>query len=177
MIQTSVLRLICLLAFFALPTFSGAAEPPVWIDNNAAGERQVHLYFFWTRTCPHCQVARPFIEALPERHAWLVLHSREITSDQAAAESYVAMAETLGQKASSVPGFLFCGRMEVGFDRPQTSGKALEDALQSCHESGSTQAVDTSSAAQVPAIDLPLIGQMTYGQRSLPVLTLSLIHI
>lgn len=172
LLPTSVLRLICLLAFFALPSFSGAAEPPVWIDNNVAGERQVHLYFFWTRTCPHCQVARPFIEALPERHPWLVLHSREITSNRAAADAYVAMAESLGQKASSVPGFLFCGRMEVGFDRPETSGKALEEALQSCHESGSAQAVDSSREAQEPVIDLPLIGQITPGQRSLPVFTL-----
>jgi len=172
MIPTSVLRLICLLAFFALPSFSGAAEPPVWIDSNAAGERQVHLYFFWTRTCPHCQVARPFIEALPERHPWLVLHSREITSDRAAADAYVTMAESLGQKASSVPGFLFCGRMVVGFDRPETSGQTLEEALQSCHESGGAHLVDTSRAAQEPVIDLPLIGQITPGQRSLPVFTL-----
>ena len=172
MIKASVLRLICFLAFFALPSFSSAVEPPVWIDNNAAGERQVHLYFFWTRTCPHCQVARPFIEALPERLPWLVLHSREITSDRAAADAYVAMAESLGQKASSVPGFLFCGRMEVGFDQPETSGKALEEALQSCHESGSAQAVDSSREAQEPVIDIPFFGQITPGQRSLPVFTL-----
>ena len=64
---------------------------------------QVHLYFFWTSTCTHCQAARPFVEALPARHPWLVLHSRNLTTDPNAADAYVAMAESLGQEASSVP--------------------------------------------------------------------------
>ncbi len=99
-----VFRLICFLALAAVSSFSAAVEPPLWIDNNAGGERQVHLYFFWTSTCPHCQMAR-----------------------------------SLDQEASSVPAFLFCGQIEVGFDRPKTTGRALEEALQSCRESGETR--------------------------------------
>ena len=48
---TRVFRLICFLALAAVSSFAAAVEPPVWIDHNAAGERQVHLYFFWTSTC------------------------------------------------------------------------------------------------------------------------------
>ena len=117
-----VFRLICFLALAAVSSFSGAVEPPLWIDNNAGGERQVHLYFFWTSTCPHCQAARPFVEALPARHPWLVLHSRNLTTDLNAADVYVSMVESLGQEASSVPAFLFCGQLEVGFDRSETTG-------------------------------------------------------
>lgn len=107
------LRLICVLVLATASSLLTAAASPSspssstasfpWIEANAAGERQVHLYFFWTSTCTHCQAARPFVEALPARHPWLVLHSRNLTTDPNAADAYVAMAESLGQEASSVP--------------------------------------------------------------------------
>ncbi|MEF8750730.1 MAG: thioredoxin family protein [Candidatus Accumulibacter necessarius] len=168
-----LLRLPCLLALAAIAAMATAAEPPVWIDYDAAGARRVHLYFFWTRTCPHCQAARPFVDALPARHAWLVVHSHDLTADQDAADRYVAIAESLGEDASSVPAFLFCGRMEVGFDRPETTGKALEDALQACHEAATPTHGDPIPGAQpASGIDLPGFGRMTPDQWSLPAFTL-----
>jgi hypothetical protein len=168
-----LLRLLCLLALAAVAAMATAAEPPIWIDHDAAGARRVHLYFFWTRTCPHCQAALPFVDALPARHAWLVVHSHDLTAEQDAADRYVTIAESLGEDASSVPAFLFCGRMEVGFDRPETTGKALEDALQSCREAATRENGDLIPEAQpAPGIDLPGFGRMTPDQWSLPVFTL-----
>lgn len=57
-----VLRLICLLTAAAVYCSPVAADASLWIDHDTAGERQVHLYFFWTRSCPHCQAATPFVE-------------------------------------------------------------------------------------------------------------------
>jgi hypothetical protein len=168
-----LLRLLCSLALAAIAATATAAEPPVWIDHDAAGARRVHLYFFWTRTCPHCQAARPFVDALPARHAWLVVHSHDLTADQDAVDRYVTIAESLGEDASSVPAFLFCGRMEVGFDRPETSGRALEDALQSCRQAATGEHGDPLPGAQpAPSLDLPGFGRMTPDQWSLPVFTL-----
>ncbi len=146
---------------------------PVWIDHDVAGERQVHLYFFWTQGCPHCQAARPFVEALPARYPWLRLHSRDISGDREAVKAYVAMAESLGQEASSVPAFLFCGRMEIGFDRPEGAGRALVEALQACREAGmALREAPTEAIVPAPGVDLPLLGKMTSEQWSLPVFTL-----
>jgi hypothetical protein len=168
-----LLRLLCALALAAIAAMATAAEPPIWIDHDATGARRVHLYFFWTRTCPHCQAARPFVDALPVRHAWLVVHSHDLTADQDAADRYVTIAESLGEDASSVPAFLFCGRMEVGFDRPETSGRALEDALQSCRQAATGEHGDPLPGAQpAPGLDLPGFGRMTPDQWSLPVFTL-----
>jgi len=167
------LRQLCLLAITALSALVAAAtSSSTWIDSNPAGERRVHLYFFWTSSCPHCQAARPFVEALPTRHPWLLLHSRNLSADPEAVADYVAMAESLGQKASSVPAFVFCGRMEVGFDRPETTGRALEEALQSCRDGGGrTPGVIDAANVQAPGIDLPLLGRLTPEQLSLPVFT------
>jgi hypothetical protein len=168
---TRIFRLLCALALAAV-SFFAAAEPPLWSDRDTAGERRVHLYFFWSSTCSHCQAARPFVEALPARHRWLVLHSRSLTADPKAADTYIAMAKSLGQEARSVPAFLFCGRMEVGFDRPETTGRALEEALQSCRDAdGNALAGPLAETGQAPGIDLPGLGTMAPGQFSLPVFT------
>jgi hypothetical protein len=158
--------LLLALIWFAMP--AGAADT-TWVDIDAQGGRRVHLYFFWSKLCPHCQTARPAIEALPARHPWLVLHSHEITTDRVAAERYVAMAAALDQEASSVPAFLFCGRMEVGFDRTETTGRALEEALRQCHDTG----VAVWRATAGPAtLELPWLGPVASEQLSLPMFTL-----
>lgn len=168
------LKLLCGLLLFFAGSLQAGTEP-LWFETDAAGQRQVHLYFFWTKSCPHCQAARPFIEALPARHEWLRLHSHEVSADRGAANTYVAMAEALGQDASSVPAFLFCGRMEVGFDTPETTGRALEDALLSCRDAAdATPAVDTkiTPKSTAPVIEIPGIGAVNPEQMSLPVFTI-----
>jgi hypothetical protein len=90
-----------------------------------------------------------------------------------AAKAYVAMAEALSQEASSVPAFIFCGGMAVGFDRPEGTGRALEEGLRLCRETGMPVALDPAAAmAQAPSVDLPLLGRVTAEQLSLPVFTL-----
>jgi len=129
-----------------LPALSHSApavsEVPAewWTTETARGERQLHLYFFWTRTCPHCRAARPFVEALPADYPWLRLHSHDITQDMAGALQYTRgalqytrMAEALGESARSVPAFLFCGRMLTGFDSAETTGHYLRQQLDACY--------------------------------------------
>ncbi|MBI2277618.1 MAG: hypothetical protein HYU74_09725 [Dechloromonas sp.] len=156
-------------------SLQAAADEALWFETDASGQRQVHLYFFWTSSCPHCQAARPFVEALPERHAWLRLHSREVGSDRAAAKAYVALAEALGEEASSVPAFFYCGRMAVGFDTPETTGQALEAALLACRAAGSAKTapeVDTLPEPPAPVIEIPGLGGLSPDELSLPVFTL-----
>lgn len=142
--------------------------PAAFADALPETSGQVELHFFWTRTCPHCQAARPFVEALPARLPWLTLHSHNISADRTAAQRYVAMAEELGQQAGGVPGFIYCGRLETGFDRAETTGRALEESLLQCHE-GRLPAV---AAAPAAPIDLPFLGAVAPGDLSLPLFTL-----
>jgi hypothetical protein len=41
-----------------------------WTTPGADGEPEVHLYFFWSLTCPHCTEARPYIEAIAQARPW-----------------------------------------------------------------------------------------------------------
>ena len=133
-----------------------------------AGEKTLDLYFFWSKTCPHCLTAHPFVESLPKKYDWLELHSLEVSTSPANAERYTTMARQLGEEARAVPAFIYCGRMEVGFELPESSGAALELALQRCH-AGIAQ-----PAASAPAVTLPGLGSVDLSNWSLPVLTIVL---
>ncbi len=61
-----------LLLSSALPSFAQAEEQPAsqnatWHYVDADGQLKIKLYFFWSKTCPHCAEAHPFIDSLPEK--------------------------------------------------------------------------------------------------------------
>ncbi len=160
----------------ALSHTAPAAPAEWWVSEAATGESRLQLYFFWTRTCPHCRHARPFVEALPADYPWLELHSHDINQDMAGALQYSRMAEALGESARSVPAFLFCGRMLTGFDSPETTGRHLRQQLEECHrrQTQPTAAAEPVAPVVEPPLNLPLIGALDPAALSLPVLTLVL---
>jgi len=145
-----------------------------WLTRTATGEPRVHLYFFWTRTCPHCRQARPLVEALPADYPWLELHSHDITRDMAGGVQYARMAAALGESANSVPAFLFCGRMMTGFDRPEPTGQQLRQQLEDCRRHLAEPTAAEPVAVAAPPLELPLVGRLDPGALSLPVLTVVL---
>ena len=147
------------------------ANAVTWTDQDTTGKTRVHLYFFWSAGCPHCLEAKPFVDRLPEHHSWLVLHSIEVSRTPANAVLYQNMAAEIGQRAESVPGFLFCGQLWTGYRSADTTGTALEMALETCRRQGATQ---PSPASTVPGITLPLIGKLDTENASLPLLTVVL---
>ncbi len=148
----------------------------IWATTDGRGNARIALYFFWSKTCPHCTLARPVIEQIGLETPWLSLHSFPI-EEKANKELYIKMAEILGQDASSVPGFLFCGVMRVGFDETTTPAQ-LRQMLDSCHQF--YQGLSPNQAAQAPVlkednlVNLPGFGVVDTQDLSLPLLTLVL---
>ncbi|MEW5769269.1 MAG: hypothetical protein AB1831_02785 [Pseudomonadota bacterium] len=153
----------------AWPAGAHAATPYPWVERDAAGAAQVHLYFFWSARCPHCLEARPYIEALPARHPWLRLHSLEISVSPDNLRLYVDMAAGLGEEARSVPALLYCGEMRVGWDAVETSGADLLAGLLACRERGAP-----APQAGTPPLRLPLVGEIDPDDLSLPTLTVAI---
>ncbi|MFN8466549.1 MAG: hypothetical protein U0X20_13410 [Caldilineaceae bacterium] len=177
---------------------SGSSTEPVWYEANGE-DVTVHLYFFWSKTCPHCQKAHPFVDALPQQYPWLTLHSLELTEYPDHVQQYVDMAAALGLEAQYVPAFFACGNMTAGYDSAETSGAALVKSLEECHATalaaagpgtsgppggtGPAAGVEAGAdgtaaarAAQVSpaaaAISLPLLGTLDAQSLSLPAFTL-----
>nr|WP_305906818.1 thioredoxin family protein [Methylomarinum sp. Ch1-1]MDP4519525.1 thioredoxin family protein [Methylomarinum sp. Ch1-1] len=159
----NMLRLVfCLMVLVAAltPTVPKAATALQQSDS-------IDLYYFWSRYCPHCKEAKPFIESLAKKYSWLTLHSYDLVGNRDNQKRYLEMAKRLGRPANSVPAFIFCGQMMVGYDRDETTGRELEKKLLSCHQ----PAINPHTEMPVQ-FNLPGLGQVHYQDFSLPVFTL-----
>ena len=132
-------------------------------------DRLIDFHFFWSARCPHCVEARPFAMRLPEELPWLRFHDLEISRNGDNARRYVAMAAELGEHASSVPAFLFCGELHVGWHSAETTGAQLRSRLEACRQ----RITAGQPAAAPPAtVELPGFGTLSPAEFSLPVFTL-----
>ncbi len=149
-----------------------------WFSASPSGTLQLHVYFFWSKKCPHCLEALPFVQRLQSEYEWLQVHSLELTEHPQHVEQYIAMAARLGRDARSVPAFLWCGQMTVGYDNEQGMGQFLRQQLQNCREQLLGQTNPRLSglplAAVEPQITLPLLGRLDLQRYSLPAYTVIL---
>ena len=122
------------------------------------------LYYFWSRYCPHCKEAKPFIENLATSYPWLTLNSYDLVDSRVNQKRYVQMAKQLQQPANSVPAFIFCEQMLVGYDTNDTTGRELEEKLLACHQQKNTRPVQEN-------FNIPWLGEIHYQDFSLPVFT------
>lgn len=166
--MTAALRLcLGLMAAWALLcSAASAAGQPAWTEPGADGAPRVHLYFFWSASCPHCQAAHPFIAAIPRERPWVVLHELEVSRDRANARRFAELAAAVGEAAEAVPTLIYCGRQEVGWDGAATSGAQLLRGLDACRAGG----VAAALSAGMP-LHLPLLGDVDPAALSLPLFT------
>jgi hypothetical protein len=160
------------LALWLLPAWaqSDSADSP-WYAPSYEGKTTIQFYFFWSRQCPHCSEARPWVERLPLDYPWLTLHSFEISAHPENARRYVELAGSLGQTASAVPGFLFCGEMHVGYESGATTGNVLRAHLLECHRQLLRGAPPLPLREVAPPVALPIFGTLDPAALSLPLMT------
>jgi thiol-disulfide isomerase/thioredoxin len=130
------LRWLALLLFGLLPGLAtsgaqGPADPAFWYGTGD-GELRVHLFFFWSRSCPHCHEAIPVLRGLQERYPWLVVLGYELTQDEHNLEVYRELAQHFGDDARATPAIFFCNTMLVGFDHEGRTGQYIEEGLLGC---------------------------------------------
>jgi thiol-disulfide isomerase/thioredoxin len=193
--------LIRLLALFALLLGAqvASADPDpksdeFWYGAAADGTPTVRLYYFYSPTCPHCQAAAPYIDELKARWPWLEVKKYAVKDNRANAKFYYETALSLGTKALSVPGFVFCRQVLIGYDTAETTGAEIARALESCHQRLLDEGIRTMAATpeasgttgtdapQTPAVEdragttvnLPFVGMVDVKAFSLPVLTVVL---
>lgn len=168
------------IAIFCFATQAIAAHVPSqpWYTHSNDNLLSVNLYFFWSKQCPHCREAVPFINKLDKKHDWLTVYSRELTEHPEHIEQYISLANQLGQEARSVPAFLWCGNMIAGFDSPDNMGKFLEQELVKCYEwlKSNSKQPQPKTVMQLnnPVINIPWLGTISLQDFSLPVYTLIL---
>lgn len=156
----------------------GSSLDELWYPAEG-GTPTVALYFVYSETCPHCIHAKPWVAEVEEAYDWLRV---ERISTQAATDEQVdevlMLANSIGAEIQGVPAFLFCERIEVGYDAAETTGASLERALNSCYASRYPEPGDVSPDEPVDAEDderlqLPVLGDIEADAVSLPLFTVA----
>ena len=166
----SALLLLAVLIGYAA---QAATDDNAWWTVDETGAHRVHLYFFWTQTCPHCQRARPYVEELPDELPWLELHSYDLTANPGSGREYVRLAQSIGERARSVPAFLFCGQLMTGYDDADGVGAELKRRLEACRDILDSGGPMTATAEDSIAY-LPGFGRVDFGAWSLPLVAVTL---
>lgn len=147
---------------------SAAAEPdggPQRLQGEAT-EELVDLWFFWSAGCPHCREAHPAIERLAGDLPWVRLHSLRVDGRPDHIETFERLAGAAGGDARSVPAFIFCRRMLVGWDGGGAVERSLRQGLLACREGGAERPAQSRQP-----VTLPLFGEVDPRAWSLPLFT------
>lgn len=170
------LLITLLLVSFTVPVY--ATNEQTWYSKSIEKQPVVNLYFYWSKKCPHCLEAVPFIEQLDKKYDWLHVFSRELTEHPEYIEKYIAMASSLNQEAQSVPAFMWCGQMFAGYDNPDNVGKYLEQSLVSCYQllkdNNKQFKPELVTPVDEESITIPILGSLSLTKYSLPVYTIIL---
>jgi len=165
------------LYFFSSVTNLYAQEDQLWYGKDENNQPVIHLYFFWSEKCPHCQHALPDIVEMDKQYPWLKLHSLELTKSPQHVKTYIEMAASFGNDARSVPTFMFCGNLISGYDDKETSGQLLRDYFQACYQfvkdvNPDNKTVFNLDKNKLNTLDVPFLGEVSTEDYSLPILTL-----
>jgi len=152
------------------------SNEPVWYEKDVNNQSIIHLYFFWSKKCPHCLKARPVITEIDKQYPWLKLHSLELVDHPENVKTYIDMAEKFGNDAHSVPTFMFCGNLLSGYEGKQSTGRLLKSYLQSCYQFAEENNPDNTTTFildqnELPSVDVPIFGNISLDDYSLPILT------
>lgn len=127
----------------------------------------VTLTFFWGIGCPHCEEAKPFVDAVEKREPRLRVERVEIRRDPRGRERFVETMKSLGASAVGIPTFVVGRSYVVGYVKGETDREV--EALIARALSPTTSVEPTRRSLSVP-----MLGEIDPATVSLPTLTLTM---
>src|SRR5512134_3156923 len=121
----ALLRLLAALAF-ALFACSATAQAP----------RQVDVYLFWGKGCPHCERETEFLKRLEAEEPRVRVHYLEVWDDHANGVAFVDIAKRLALEDLAVPVTVVGDAVMVGYGTDATSGAELKQRIAYCLSAG-----------------------------------------
>jgi len=178
--KTAKLSLFLLIAGLTFSTTSALAQEKLSPDS----DREVNLYFFWANGCPHCSDEKPFLEKLEQKYSSLTAHSFEVTSSKENVDLLKKVGKELSANVSGVPFTVVGDHYFAGWYDEQTTGAAIEEAIQYALQNGCYDTVGNIISPAVSGskyqgekkipekINLPIVGEIKTKDFSLPILTI-----
>jgi len=167
-----------------LPVFTACGAAIAGIrDPEAAVARMrsaLQIEVFVREGCGRCTRAKAWLAGVRERYPGLEIALCDLTHDAGARSLLAELVRVHKVAAASVPVFHLGGRLEVGFDRAETTGQRLEAILDAwtCPCPAKIDGSDDDAFAveadqPVSAIDLPVLGRIDAATLGMPVFTVA----
>jgi thiol-disulfide isomerase/thioredoxin len=146
-----------------------AAEPA-----RPEASSQVPFLFFWGIGCPHCEEAKPLVEAITREEPRLAVEAIEVRKDPAGRQRFLETMKRLGAEAAGIPTFVVGEDYVVGYTKGETD-KRVRALIAARLRPRSAGAASTSDDG-APAIGfrVPWFGEIDPRTVSLPGLTLGI---
>jgi len=157
--------LIIVLVVLGVVLFIAGLKPAEPTTN---GSFEVH--FFYLTGCSHCDEQKPFNERLAEEYPSISIIYHD-ASEPEGSELLSEMLASLGVEESFFPVTIFGNQVFAGWESEETTGQAIEEALQQCL-AGNCPA--TGSGGPGDEIIVPIIGKIVPSEYSLPALAITL---
>jgi hypothetical protein len=183
----------------ALSSPAGAAPEPTVAPQAVVAEQPTEIYYFYGEGCPVCAKTTPFLEDLAGRHPGVRINRFEVWGSEENRTRLGTMAEAYRIDPTGVP-IVFIGENAwIGF-REGATDEAITSVVEACTEQGcpdpatveldGTEGTTTDAGracgtspdgtplecgpgeSATDAIDVPVVGSVDLGDRSLWVSTL-----
>lgn len=93
-------------------------------------EEFLTLDAFVREGCPHCRDAKAFLVGLEQRWPGIRVRLEDVVKDNAALQRMYDLAKQHQVTVVSLPCLYFCGRLLVGYQDDQTTGRQIEQLLE-----------------------------------------------
>ena len=156
---------------------AGVREPEAVV---ARLRSAVQFEVFVREGCGRCTRAKAWLAGVRERYPGLEIALCDLTHDPGARALLAELVRVHKVAAASVPVFHFGGRLEVGFDRAETTGRRLEAIFDgwTCPcpakvDGSDDDAFAVASDRAETAIDLPFLGRVDPATLGMPMFTVA----
>jgi hypothetical protein len=129
------------------------------------------VYFFYLPGCSHCDEQEPFNEKLESEYPSINITREDSTTPEGSALLHEKLKELEIEEEPGFPVTIFGNQVFAGWVSEETTGRAIEEALQQCLAGNCPP--PTSGEPQ-HKIKLPLIGEIVLSNYSLPALAIIL---
>lgn len=159
-------------------------SPVIAEEITTKSSEEVDIYFFWAHGCPHCNSEKDFLNKLEQKYSNLDIHSLEVTGNRDNAKLLTNVGKELNADISGVPFTVVGEQYFVGWYDEQTTGLAIERAVQCVLENHCPDVVGSLITPITPSpepqekraipekIKLPILGEIETKNFSLPILTI-----
>jgi thiol-disulfide isomerase/thioredoxin len=129
------------------------------------------VYFFYLPSCSHCEAQEPFNEKLAQKYPSIQIIECEASTPQGSALLQQLLDERGIEEEPGFPITIFGNQVFGGWESEETTGRAIEEALQQCLAGNCPP---PTSEEPKHKIKLPLIGEIVLADYSLPALAVIL---